>query len=58
MTNKNNRKSTNGRHPQVVNSKPAKKLVGEYLSKSGQVKNRYVADPESKPTKTIKHKIQ
>lgn len=54
---KNNRKVTRGRNVQVVFSKPQRKLVGEYTTKSGQKKNRYAIDETSKPIKVIKHKI-
>lgn len=40
---------------QQVLSAPAKILVGEYTTKSGQVKNRYKKNPLSKQIKEIKH---
>ncbi len=41
---------------QIVLSSPAKVLVGEYTTKSGQTKNRYKKNPLSKQIKEIKHK--
>jgi hypothetical protein len=42
--------------PQIVLSEPAKIIAGEYTTKSGQVKNKYVDNLASKPIKTIYHK--
>lgn len=43
---------------QYVRSAPAKVLVGSYKTKSGQVKNRYKANPDSRVIKSINHKPQ
>ena len=40
---------------QEIYDRPRKKFVGTYTTKSGQVKNRYVTDPEAKVIKTITH---
>ncbi len=42
---------------QEVYDRPQKILVGTYTAKSGQVKNKYVIDPEAKVIKTIIHPI-
>lgn len=41
---------------QHVLSQPARILVGSYTTKSGQTKNRYKVNPESKVVKTIWHR--
>jgi hypothetical protein len=43
------------RRKQQVLSAPAKLLVGSYKTKSGQTKNRYRANPDSKQIKEIMH---
>lgn len=43
------------RKKQQVLSAPAKIFLGSYVTKSGQTKNRYVANPESKQIKEIMH---
>lgn len=40
---------------QLVLNKPAKVLVGEYSTKSGQVKNRYKKNTDVKVVKAIYH---
>lgn len=40
---------------QQVLSAPAKILVGEYTTKSGQIKNRYRKNPDSHTIKEIRH---
>jgi len=40
---------------QIVRSEPRKVLMGVYTTKSGQTKNRYAINSNSKPLKTIKH---
>jgi len=40
---------------QIVRSTPRRILLESYTTKSGQVKNRYFVNSESKPVKTIKH---
>jgi len=43
---------------QNITSEPAKILVGQYTTKSGQVKNRYIKNPVPQVViKTLKHKI-
>jgi len=43
---------------QNITSEPAKILVGQYTTKSGQVKNRYKSNPvKSRVIKVLKHKI-
>lgn len=53
----NNRKSTNGRNRQNVRSAPERILVGSYTTKSGDIKNRYKVNPDSKIIKSIIHAI-
>ena len=44
--------------PQVVMSEPSKILVGtKIVGKNQQVKNVYKLNPNSKPVKTIFHKV-
>lgn len=40
---------------QLVLSAPGKTLVGSYVTKSGQRKNRYKKNPNAKVIKAIKH---
>lgn len=40
---------------QIIRSAPHRMLLESYTTKSGQRKNRYFVNPESKPVKTIKH---
>lgn len=40
---------------QTIKSAPAKVFVETYITKSGQTKNRYRINPESKDLKVIKH---
>lgn len=54
----NNRKNALSRNRQLVLSKPKYVLVGEYTTKSGQVKNRYKLDETSIPVKVINHKVK
>ncbi len=42
---------------QTIMSQPIKELVGEYITKSGIVKNRYRINPDAKPIKGVKHKV-
>ena len=55
--NHNNRKNDQ-RTIQVIWSEPKRILVGSYTTKSGQVKNRYKANPNAKAVKIIIHKLQ
>jgi hypothetical protein len=41
---------------QDIFNKPQRILVGQYTTKSGDVKNRYITDPTAKVIKTITHK--
>lgn len=40
---------------QLINSSPARKKVGSYITKSGETKNRYVRDKNVKVVKAIFH---
>ena len=40
---------------QQVMSEPSRKLLGSYETKSGQVKNRYITNPNAVVVKTIFH---
>lgn len=42
---------------QFVLSAPAKLFVGTYVTKSGQLKNRYVTNKSSFPIKKITHYV-
>lgn len=42
---------------QSVLSEKSRILVGTYTTKSGQVKNRYEANPNAKHLKTLTHKL-
>ena len=42
---------------QSVLSEKSRILVGTYTTKSGQVKNRYKANPNAKHLKTLRHKL-
>jgi len=42
---------------QIVKSAPAKILKESYMTKSGQMKNRYVKNIKSKPVKYIIHSL-
>jgi len=42
---------------QIVLSAPARLFVGSYITKSGQVKNRYKVNPDSHPIKEITHYV-
>lgn len=49
-------KASNYRIQQVM-SEPSKVLVGEYKTKSGQIKNKYTKNPFAKRVKTIFHEV-
>lgn len=42
---------------QTVMSEPSRIPIGIYLTKSGQEKTRYRANPNAKPVKTIVHRV-
>lgn len=42
---------------QVIMSEPSKILVGTYITKSGDTKNKYKKNPNAKPIKTIYHEV-
>jgi len=42
---------------QTVLSAPARMFMGSYITKSGQVKNRYKDNPRSYPIKKIVHYV-
>ena len=41
---------------QEIYDRPRRMFTGTYTTKSGEVKNRYMIDPEAKVIKTITHR--
>ena len=55
--NSHNNRKNDQKSVQVIYSEPKMIMVGSYITKSGQVKNRYRVNPSAVAVKIITHKV-